>query len=109
MLTIRFSFRRGNLGSAAERRAEPLQRSPPGPIASRRGLAGRVLLLLLTICAAVFLLPRHAHAVNRTWTGAGATTNWSEAANWSGGVVPGAADVAVFDGTSVKDAAINVN
>ena len=42
-----------------------------------------------------------------TWDGGGATNNWSEAANWSGGTVPGAGDVAVFDGTSTKDATID--
>ena len=48
-------------------------------------------------------------AATRTWTGAGATNNWSLAANWSGGVVPVAADTVVFDGTSVKNVTIDVN
>ncbi len=43
----------------------------------------------------------------RTWTGLGPTNNWSDALNWSGNVVPGAADVASFDGTSAKPATIN--
>lgn len=47
-------------------------------------------------------------AATRTWTGLGATNNWNDTANWSGGVVPGAADVASFDGTSSKNATMNV-
>ncbi len=34
--------------------------------------------------------------VGRTWQGGGATTAWSDAANWLGGVVPGAASIAVL-------------
>ena len=45
-------------------------------------------------------------AATRTWTGLGLTNNWSEAANWSGGV-PGAGDIASFDGTSSKNAIMN--
>ena len=44
----------------------------------------------------------------RTWTGLGPTNNWSDALNWSGNAVPGAADVASFDGTSAKPATMNV-
>jgi hypothetical protein len=36
---------------------------------------------------------------NITWMG-GADTNWSNPANWVGGVVPGAQDTAIFDNTS---------
>jgi hypothetical protein len=42
----------------------------------------------------------------RTWTGLGPTNNWSDALNWSGNLVPGAADIAWFDGTSAKPATI---
>ncbi|MFZ1616116.1 MAG: hypothetical protein WAT41_02060 [Flavobacteriales bacterium] len=54
--------------------------------------------------------------VNRTWDGggvdgtcggAGTANNWSCAANWSGDTVPTSADVAIFDGTSTKNATIN--
>ena len=38
-----------------------------------------------------------------TWNGAGATNNFSDAANWLGGVVPGSADNVIFDGTSSKN------
>lgn len=53
--------------------------------------------------------PDPAPALTHTWTGAGATENWSDAANWSSGVVPGSADVAVFDPTSTKPAVLDVN
>ncbi|MFL5814659.1 MAG: beta strand repeat-containing protein [Bdellovibrionia bacterium] len=33
------------------------------------------------------------------WTGAGGNTAWANAGNWSGGAVPGASNIAVFDGT----------
>ncbi|HEY7704042.1 MAG TPA: hypothetical protein VID03_04345, partial [Acidimicrobiia bacterium] len=42
------------------------------------------------------------------WTGLGVTNNWSEGANWSTGAAPGAADTAIFDSTSAKNATINV-
>jgi hypothetical protein len=79
---------------------------------SRRNLRSRNLLLLATIAVgalALLYFSRPVSAVNRTWDGGGATNNWSEAANWSGDVVPGIGDVAVFDGTSTKDATIDVN
>ncbi|MBD2013331.1 cadherin-like domain-containing protein [Microcoleus sp. FACHB-53] len=51
------------------------------------------------------------------WIGSGATNNWTEAANWSlvSGTgsdpdgIPDADDVALFDGTSTKNATINTN
>lgn len=48
------------------------------------------------------------------WTGNGGNANWATAGNWSGGAAPGAANVAVFDGSCVSNcsptiaAAINV-
>ena len=54
-------------------------------------------------------MPQRTRAATITWTGLGATTNWNLAANWSTLTVPGAADVAVFDGTSSKPAVINAN
>ena len=47
-------------------------------------------------------------AATRTWTGLGVTNSWSDTGNWSGNVVPGAADVATFDATSSKNATMNV-
>jgi hypothetical protein len=69
---------------------------------------------LVLVALAIFGLgllaaPRHVLAATRTWTGLGATSNWSLAANWSGAVVPVAADTVVFDATSVKDVTIDVN
>ena len=46
--------------------------------------------------------------VTKTWDGGGATNNWSDAANWSDDIVPTANDVVIFDATSTKDAAIDV-
>lgn len=48
-------------------------------------------------------------AATKTWTGAGATNDWSLGANWSGGTVPVAVDSVVFDATSVKNVTIDVN
>ena len=59
------------------------------------------LLLLLTGAS----LPATPLAVI-TWSGGGGTNNWSEAANWTGGL-PGTGDVATFDGTSAKDCTID--
>lgn len=47
--------------------------------------------------------------VTRTWDGGGATNNWSEGANWSGDAIPTAADLVVFDGTSIKNSNIDVD
>ncbi len=47
--------------------------------------------------------------VTRTWDGGGATNNWSEDANWTGDVAPVSGDAVVFDGTSTKDAVVDVD
>jgi hypothetical protein len=68
--------------------------------------------LLATIAVgalALLYFSGHASAADVTWDGGGTTNNWSEVANWSGDTVPGIGDVAVFDGTSTKDATIDVN
>ncbi len=41
------------------------------------------------------------------WDGGGATTSWSEAANWSADVVPGAGGTVTFDATSSKTAVVD--
>ena len=55
----------------------------------------RLCQLALASCGA--LGAPHILAADITWTGAGGTTNWSEGANWLGGVAPTATDVAVFN------------
>ena len=54
----------------------------------------------------LMLLAVNALAVDRTWVGSG---GWNTAANWSPAVVPGSSDIAIFDGTSVADCAIDAN
>jgi hypothetical protein len=39
---------------------------------------------------------------NFIWTGA-VSTNWSTGGNWSGGIAPGASDIAVFDSTCITN------
>ena len=68
----------------------------------------RLTLFAFAVSLVLYFSPR-ASAVNRTWDGGGTTYNWSEAANWSGDTAPGAGDIAIFDGTSTKDATIDTN
>ena len=42
------------------------------------------------------------------WIGAGANSNWSTAQNWLGGVAPGVANTAIFDGTCVSNCSPNI-
>jgi len=55
-------------------------------------------------CAAI---AAHAHAATLTWNGATPPPagNWSDAANWSGGVLPVAADNVVFGNVGAADTA----
>ncbi len=46
-------------------------------------------------------------AATRTWDGGGADNNWSTDANWSGDRAPSLNDDVVFDGTSVKNSAMD--
>jgi len=43
----------------------------------------------------------------RTWTGNGSTNNWSEAANWSGNLVPLSTEEVVFSSVGTKDSTID--
>lgn len=67
------------------------------------------LLLAKLIVVVALLGGQTANAATRTWDGGGTTNNWSEAANWSQDTVPVSNDLARFDGTSTKDAVVDVN
>ncbi len=67
----------------------------------------RLIICVLVALTGGLVFLRGVSASNITWDGGGATNNWSEAANWSGDVVPGVSDVAIFDGTSTKNATID--
>jgi len=43
------------------------------------------------------------------WDGGGSTNNWSEAANWDNGAVPGSSTPILFNATSTKNAVVNSN
>ncbi|MBD3393538.1 MAG: DUF2341 domain-containing protein, partial [Chitinivibrionales bacterium] len=43
------------------------------------------------------------------WDGGGGNTNWSTAANWSGDELPTADDFVVFDNTSTKNCALDID
>ena len=82
----------------------------PRVIASPWFVRARAILpaiLLATVLLVALGSASPALGVTRTWTGLGPTNNWSDALNWSGNAVPGAADVASFDGTSAKAATVN--
>ena len=63
--------------------------------------------LLLALVSLASLSPLRAARID--WTGLGTTQNFTEAANWSGSIVPGSNDIAVFSGISVKNCTINAN
>src|SRR5690606_17619685 len=54
------------------------------------------------------IFPFKSQAATRTWDGGGITNNWSECANWSSDACPGTADIALFNGTSTKNAVVDV-
>nr|MBP9752010.1 hypothetical protein [Candidatus Moranbacteria bacterium] len=73
---------------------------------------------LIFVVAGGLLYWKIAYGVTRTWDGggvdgtcggAGTANNWSCAANWSGDTAPTSNDIALFDGTSTKNATINAN
>src|SRR3990170_3098808 len=71
-------------------------------------LLPRIVLAATLALASLSLGVYPASAAIIVWDGGGVTNNWSEAVNWSGDVVPAAADVATFDATSIKNATIDV-
>jgi RHS repeat-associated protein len=73
----------------------------------RRGRRRRPTRPLKTFLPGVEILEGRLAPAIVTWTGLGTTNNWSQAANWSTGKVPTAADTVVFDGTSGKNAIVD--
>lgn len=62
----------------------------------------RPLSAAIAAAAVMSLGPQTAFAASITWVGGGGTTFWSEAANWTGAVVPGNADAAFVSLGSVQ-------
>ena len=78
----------------------------------KRRLGMAALITLLLACAFLFQSDRKASAETLntvTWDGGGSTNNWSEAANWSGDILPGAGDDVVFNVTSTKNVNIDMS
>ena len=76
-----------------------------------RSSAPRSILPLLIgagLLVAALAAPPPVEAVTRTWDGGGADNNWSNAANWSGDILPLAVDTVTFNATSTKPATIDV-
>ena len=65
--------------------------------------------LAIVVFAVAAGAPTPVRGAVRTWDGEALTDLWSDPLNWSSNLVPGAADTAVFDGTSVKNATIAIN
>src|SRR3990170_9026802 len=59
------------------------------------------------VVAALIAAPQ-VQAATRTWDGGGLTNLWSDPLNWSSNLVPTPLDTAVFDGTSVKNATMDI-
>lgn len=70
-------------------------------------------LIFLQITFILLFLSNWSFAANRYWVGAGnwnSTANWSDASGGSPGFsVPGVSDIAVFDGGSISNCAMNVS
>jgi peptidase C25-like protein len=82
------------------------------PALIKRPVVFRTISMLIAttvFIAAFFSMSHKVIGVSRTWDGGGTTNNWSEAANWSGDTAPGSFDTVIFDGTSTKNATIDVN
>jgi hypothetical protein len=79
---------------------------PPSHFLRRHGSR---LFIRLALTALLALLALQAPAADHTWTGLGDTNDWSEPANWSGNLVPGPSDRAIFNATSSKDAVIDTD
>ena len=67
----------------------------------------RRLILPAALVLAGLVIVGSSEAAVRTWTGLGTDNNWSTVENWSGGVVPGSGDTALFDSTTNKNAVVD--
>lgn len=77
-------------------------------VPSGRGAIGGV--GCLALLGLLFFAGRADAATVRTWDGGcGAETAWSCVANWSGNVVPGAADTALFNSTSTGNSSVDAS
>lgn len=77
---------------------------------SRFFRAASPLLLSVAVVGGSFLsFVSFTRAAAVVWDGGGVDTNWNTCENWTGDLCPGAGDVATFNGTSVKNATINVS
>ncbi|MDO8335489.1 MAG: hypothetical protein Q7T74_01750 [Candidatus Saccharibacteria bacterium] len=84
---------------------------------NKKGTLAGLLIFALTVPLFLFVFVFPAQGAVRTWDGGGADgtcggaagdgNKWSCALNWSTDTLPGASDVATFDGTSTKDATID--
>lgn len=83
----------------------------PAPSNLLRPSIGIFRSLLVSILALICIIPLTAHpctAAVVSWIG-GSGSNWSTAANWSGGRLPTSNDVAQFSGSGTSDVTINAN
>jgi len=60
------------------------------------------------VCFGMFNV-QNTHAATITWSGGGPDANWTNASNWTGGVVPGSSDVAVFNDTCTSNCDVAIN
>ena len=68
---------------------------------NNRQILGRIALLITMAFSLVFGVTNSmAAGAVKTWTGGGTSGNWSDAGNWSGGLVPTNSDYLLFSGTS---------
>jgi MYXO-CTERM domain-containing protein len=63
----------------------------------------------LAVATVVALTPGAATGAVRTWDGGDPSQRWSAPANWSGDAAPVAGDAVVFDGTSARNATLDVD
>lgn len=74
-----------------------------------RALSQKAVLLSAFLIVALYLIIAPVSGASITWDGGGSDNDWSTCENWSGDVCPTDADIAIFDGTSTKDATIDAS